>query len=561
MPVKFQQKTFIGGMNLLADETELGDDEYRWLINGRQRLGTPQPTLAHVELEDAPAGLKQGMASLGDILILFVAGSAYYKIDDATSWIQVPGFAMSATAERYWSITVPSSTFNLERRANLDGNAGSPIYIAVDAKIAGTPSGVLVQDGVNQPWIIFYDSVNGYLFARVTKTYLQWSNTGTAANSREYVPIGRQMFTQDNILFIQSRDKKKIYRSITGRPLDFMIVVDANGNKLATETSGGADALSFAADFDDIKCLTAINIPSSFLYGTERIVRIITIDYTRIIFGEPQFFVSAKIEAGVVNEDSVVEILGDIAFVDYENVKAFNAVRQLYVEGDNSIFSLQLASIVDQIRQTNPRCIAWDNYALFDIQTKWGRATAVFDMLLDKWVALDITDLGVVKQYMTVFTENTKKLYAINEQDEVFELFAGDYNTAQLKTRSWTMDDTEAEFKTEAARVQFDAGVTDGTLRVTEYMDNEVTQRDNRTLDGKTAGINYPVIPPVIPNNTPLTNNVAFTLDQGRAGTKVALHIQWDNDAALHEILIRVNPSIDDVPMEQKQKVLAGETL
>lgn len=560
MPIKFQQKTFIGGMNLLADETEISPDEYRWLINGRQRFGNPKPTRAHVELTNAPSGLKQGIASLGDILILFVAGSAYYQIDGQTSWIQIPGFAMSATAERYWSITVPSSTFNLERRANVDGNAGSPIYIPVNTKISGTPAGVLVQDGVNQPWIIFYDALNGYLFARVTKNYSQWTNS-VAANSREYVPIGEQMFMQDNILFIKSRDRKKVYHSITGRPLDFMLIVDTNGNKLASETSGGADAMSFAFDFDDITCITAVNIPSSFIAATENVVRVITLDYSRRIFGEPLYFVSASIDAGVVNEDSVMEILGDIAFVDFENVKSFNAVRQLYVEGDNSIFSLQLASLVEGIRQTNPRCISWDNYGLFDIQTIWGRATLVFDMLLDKWVALDITDAGVVKQFGAVKTESTKKLYAINEQNQVFQLYAGAYNTAQLKTKAWTMEDTEAEFKTEVVRVQMDAGTTEGTLRATEYMDNEVTQRDSRTLTPKVAGINYPVIPPVIPNNKPRGNNESFAFDQGRLGTKVALHIQWNNDATLHEVLVRVNPSVDDAPTEQKQKVLSGETL
>ena len=559
--IKFKQESFAGGMDMLSDETAIAPDAYRWMINCRQRLGNPKPTLKHVELEDAPAGLKQGIATLGEVLIVFVAGKAYYKLDSSSGWLEVADFLMSTTAARYWSITVPSSSLNLQRKASSTGNASASIIKSVDVRVAGTPAGVLVQDGINQPWIIFYDQDSGYLYGRETNTYLDWSDDGTEANSREYVPIGTFMMLQDDILFIVAADRKKIYRSVSGRPLDFMVIVDENGNKLASETQGGAEQVSFAFDYDDITNITSVNIPSSFIYGTANLVRVITIDYTRTIFGEPLFYVSAKIEAGIVNEDSVLENLGDVNFIDYENVKSFNAVEQLKVQGKNSIFSLQLATLVDGIVQLTPRCIAWDNYGLFDIQTKWGRACVVYDMLLQKWVAVDVTELDEVKQYTILTTETEKKLYAINTSDQLYQLFAGTTNTAQLMTKSWSVEDNESEIKSELAKLIFEAGLTNGTVRLTEFMNGETAQRDSHTLAAKVAGINYPVIPPVIPNNKQITNNESFDLSQGRLGTKVALHIQWDNDATLHEVQIRLSTETDEVAVDQKQRVISGETL
>ena len=559
----FKQASFIGGMNLLVDETEIPENAYRWMINGRQRLGTPQPIKSHVLQSDLPAGLKQGVVSLGNILIAFVAGSAYYRVEGTEGWLQVSGFSMSTTAARYWSLAVPSSKFNLERRANEDGNARSALNVPVNTKVAGTPAGVLVQDGLNQPQLIQLNATaqSQFLYARVTNNYSQWNNDGTAANSREYVPIGKFMMMQSDILFIVAPDGHSVYRSVSGRPLDFMVNVDTAGKKLSSETVGGAASVSFAFDYDVVTALYPVNIPNAFLYGTQSQVRVVAMNFDRTIFGEPLFDVSAKIDAGVVNEDSVLELLGDIGFVDYENVKTFNAVRQLYVEGDNSIFSLQLSSLVDEIRQSTPRVVSWDNYALFDIDTRWGRLMAVFDTLLDVWVSLDITDLGEVKQFASVITEGTKSLYAINTANELYKLFSGERATAQIMTRAWADDDVEAEIKLETIRCIFDAGQVDGTLRVREYMNNQMTQEGERELNGKVSGVLYPVIPPVIPHTLQLTNNESLTFDQGRCGTKVQLHIQWDNDAKLHEVQIKAASATAQAAIEQQNKVLSGTQL
>lgn len=554
----FKQSSFIGGMDLLSEETEIADNAYRWGINIRQRFGHPQPIYAPLEITSIPAGKKQGIVSVGNVLIAFVEGEAFYNVDGTSTWQQIPGFAMDTVVDRYYSLAVPSSSFNLQRKASSDGSANSPINALVNTKVSGTPAGILVQDTVNQPWIIFWDEVNNFFYSRVTKNYSQWSNN--TLSDREYVPAGRQMMLLDEILFIVARDGKSIYRSVTGRPLDFMVQVDTNGNKSPSESVGGAASVSFTFDFDEITCIQPVNIPSSFIYGTANKVRIITLDKTNLIFGEPRFYRSADIDAGIVNQDSVVDIIGDTTFVDFENVTAFDAVKQLKFEGKNSIFSLMLSSLLEGVKQSTPCCTAYNNYALYNIDTIWGRVTAVYDMLLQKWVSLDVTNVGRVRQFATVITPSETKLYCITVDDKLYQLFgSSERTTGQILSKAWEEDDDRSETKTETFRAKFESGVeSDGTLRVREYMNGEKGQTDHRTLEQKTAGINFPIYFPIIFDNKPSMNNVAFTFDKGHGGSKLQFHLQWDNDAALHSIQTVTQDISADSPLEQTQTAIAG---
>ena len=116
----------------------------------------------------------------------------------------------------------------------------------------------MVQDGINQPWLIQLNELINILTARKLNTYNQWSNVSSGANSREYVPIGKQMMYLNSILFIVAPNGRSIYRSVSGRPLDFMVNIDVDGKKVPSEIIGGAASVSFAADFDEITCITPV---------------------------------------------------------------------------------------------------------------------------------------------------------------------------------------------------------------------------------------------------------------------------------------------------------------
>src|SRR3989442_5253059 len=95
----FLQKFFDGGINLISSDTALNDSEYVWLVNGRQRFGYIEPNKRN-KLIDAPSGIKQGIISIGNILILFVSGKAYYHEDGTTIRTQIPSFQMSSSADK-----------------------------------------------------------------------------------------------------------------------------------------------------------------------------------------------------------------------------------------------------------------------------------------------------------------------------------------------------------------------------------------------------------------------------------------------------------------------------
>lgn len=555
-----EQKSFDAGMNLILPASQIPPNGYQWLVNGRTRFGNIEPIKSHEELVNAPAGKKQGIIGVGDVLIAFIAGKAYYNIDGSSSWIQIPGLLMDTIVERYFTQTVPASTFNFVRK--LDQSANNQVTVTTDFNVSGTPAGIVVQDTVNQPWVIFYDSANGIFTSRETKKYADWQNTSSIANDREYVPIGRQMMYLNEKLFIVSRDSKRIYHAVTGRPLDFMVNVDSDGNKLPSELSGGAISTSFAFDFDDITCLSECNIPDSFFYGTARRLRILTLDYTNTIFGEPRIRRSAIIESGVVSQDCIAELLGDYAIIDFENIKKFNAVLQLRNEGRNDIFSLQLASILKDVKQVSPICTVHDNYALFNLKTRWGNLIAVYDLLREIWTAFDITEVSQIKQFAFTTTTSATKLYCITSDNKLFRLYSSDTKSEQttLATRAFSPDDTATEHKGAMLRPQFTEGDNaNGIVYVTEYVNKQKSQGPtNQKLEQVTQGVNYPVMPPVIPANKSGIQNANFVLNKGLGGRDIYYVIQWTNKAKLQELRVSTTDLNKNTSLKQSAKIADG---
>lgn len=538
------QKAFIGGLNQLADNASIGVDEYEWLINARQRFSNVEPINKHVRFA-TPAGNMQGGIGIGNVKIIFVEGKAYYQEDGQSGWTNIPNFQMSADVEQIWSVAIPASTMTFVRKAA--ANISAPLVLTTDFKVAGTPAGVLCQDGENQPFLIEFDFVNQIYISRVTKGYNDWSNVGIAANTREYVPIGRQMMMINQTLHIVARDGKSVMRSITGRPLDFMVNVREDGTKQPNEILGGAATVAYAMDFDEITCLVPLNIPDSFIYATAHNTRIVNLDYTNTIFGEPTVRTTAIISAGIVNQYSFVELIGDYAFIDAESIKSFDAVQLLKFKGKNSIFSQSISRLFFSkalnrpVKQTNCSCITFDNYALFNVDTNNGNFIAVYDMILEKFTGFDITAVFKVKRFFTIETPSQIKLFAITVRNELYQMFGSstEKEIPLLKTRAWTVDDTRTEHKTVTLRLFFDSATYEGNVEVTEIVDEQISpdnlQRNIQELKATTAGIPYPVRPPVFPNNKSQTDNPVFTLTTGLTGKKISFFITWNNDAHLHE--------------------------
>lgn len=546
-----EQYVFSGGINQLDDDTGLQDDQYRLLINGRSRYGKVIPIKKSVEQDTLPAGNYQGGIGIGSTALVFVSGKAYYQVHGTSAWNQITSFSMDATARRLYAISVPKSTQDYVRKRN--GSLNNPIVLGTDFNVAGNPAGILVQDGINQPWLIQFDAVSQTFVARVTKTYTDWANVSTTANDREYVPVGLMMFFINQKLYIVAPDRKSIYQSVTGRPLDFMVNVDGSGNKLPTESLGGADTVSFAFDGDDITFVQSTNITDTFVYGTARYTRLIQLDYTSTIFGEPTYRQAQIIEAGVVNQESFIELLGDYAFIDNDGIKSFNAVANYRVEGRNSVFSAMLSALVEDKLQvsTVAAAISFSNFGLFYCNTILGRAILVYDTLRTKWVALDIIDLPTIRQFFVVSTGAVDKLYAVCE-DKLMLMYSGDEReVCQLYMRALTPENQRLEHKGAMVKPIFQGCTYSGTCRIIEYVDDQYSDAVPKRMAESVMALTFPLQFPFIFSSKPNVIADSFIFTTGRVGKKIAYVLVWDTDAALMGIKIVTSEQDRDAASRQ----------
>ena len=280
---KYTQASFNGGIDLFTERTRLGPDKYPLLINARSRYGKlraiNKPQLIS---EGLPAGRMQGLYAAGSYALVFANGYAYLRNYDSasSSFVQHPSFSMSPGAHEVFVELVPASTINYARALTTDAEPQSGITLGEN--IAPSPVAAIVQDGLTQPWIILS---NGE--ARVTLNYDQWQNS---ANGREYVPIGKQMVFADGKLWVASPDGKQVYQSVSGRPLDFMIVVDNEGNKLPLETDGGAANVSHRVMYDTITALGRVSSIEGGFYvgGLKNSFLVIPNTNAALIYGEYQ---------------------------------------------------------------------------------------------------------------------------------------------------------------------------------------------------------------------------------------------------------------------------------
>jgi len=210
---------------------------------------------------------------------------------------------------------------------------------------------------------------------------------------REYVPIGKQMAFHGGKLYVASADGTKLYHSVSGRPLDFMVPVNEDGAKIHDkEAIGGVEAVAYTVSNDPITCLKSLNTEELFV-GALNSSYAVKPDATNTIFGEPTFTKKFLFSTGPVNQNSVIDLLGDTAFIDRHGIRSFNAVQQSETIARNDIFSWPISDIFKDVAQdgTFQCAVVHDGYALFHVLTSLPEQylTVVYDMATKKFVSLD----------------------------------------------------------------------------------------------------------------------------------------------------------------------------
>ena len=468
---EFTQESFLGGMNLLGDDTSLSSNQYRVGFDLTNRYGVLDPVLASVQDQSVPQGIIQECVTFGQYVIIFVSGQAYYRYYTDNTWTHISNFQMDTAAPRYWTCSIPLSLTNYIRLANNSANTANTgiadasngiQQLNVAGAAQGNIPGLLVQDNINQPYFLYLGPTTGIPTSRRTQNFSQWkigytdsSNTvvgpsgGTADSNydqREYVPIGNCMCWTNGILFIVSSDTNTIYRSVSGRPLDF--VVNVTNLLVATQTTvivnnksmtaywqyGGGDATttSYAVGVGGISCIRPLSTGGIFVSASNATFAV-TLNQTPnapMIFGEYTFNRAFLFNATCLSDRVIFDTIGDTRFIELTGIRSFNAVEQLQNQGRNSVFSatIQAAFGPDQNPtiqdSTATAAILYNNYELYSINTIFGNVIAKYDTINSCWTSFDVQQTnGVSVKIFAKIELTVLRLYAVTTDNKLYILY------------------------------------------------------------------------------------------------------------------------------------------
>jgi hypothetical protein len=286
-----------------------------------------------------------------------------------------PNFVRINLAAGY-AVDPSSSTFTVD---------AIPVAINSGAVIKFTGGGILTVNDSNS----IGDTILGGV---LSGTRVEDDELGIVG-FREYVPVGKQMAFHGGKLYVASADGTKLYHSVSGRPLDFMVPVNEDGAKIHDkEAIGGVEAVAYTISNDPITCLKSLNTEELFV-GALNSSYSVKPDTANTIFGEPTFIKKFLFSTGPVNQNSVIDLLGDTAFIDRHGIRSFNAVQQSETIARNDIFSWPISDIFKDVVQDGTfQCVVvHDGYALFHVLTNLPEQylTVVYDMATKKFVSLD----------------------------------------------------------------------------------------------------------------------------------------------------------------------------
>lgn len=591
---EYKQTSFSGGINLLLDDTRLpvsfkykeGDtpydityNQYRLGVNTRTRFDVCSPINSSITDLTAPTGIKQALITFGNYIIIFVAGTAWYQLNGSSGWTQINNFSMSKTAPRYWTCAIPLTTTNYGRIANpisstvAVASASGGINQIQTNQIAGTFGnipGLLVQDGVNQPQFIYIDQ-NGIVQCRTTQTYQEWTYTIdkttliVSVDKREYVPIGTFMEWYNGILFIVDPTFTYIYRSVSGRPLDFVVNVDMDGQK-----GGDASTTSYSVGVSGITALRAMPGNSLFVAAGGASTFLITLNQTPnapTIFGEYTFNRQILFNANCITERGIIDIsgspsspnAGDTVFIDANGLRSFNAILALQNEGRNSIFSATMSGLFTGITNSTTitsttgsgwaAAIIFDNYAIFSVNTVFGYVLVIYDTINNVYQSIDTKQLNghAAKQFAAI-TISTLALYAITDDDRVVQLYVNPtlFDNPTIRLGAVSAQDPKKEFKVINVRAIFSNITSDCEFACTLFVNNRLEQTVIEKLSYVPAVKPYSGIPIGTDIDTQ-TNNMCFPFPNCSQGWKAFAVLTWTGSASLVSTSVSTT---DETPMQ-----------
>lgn len=514
--------TFTGGMVSILTKSNLGLNEYALLLNGRVRTDTVVPVRRPRRVAQAPNARRyQGFEAVDNFLVLVADGLIYYQDasnSEQNSFVLIPGVALNPDATKAYLAAVPPSSLNYVRKASTPNEAGTDIMLTT--RIDGSVACLVAQDGQTQPIIILPNGT-----ARQAQSFNQWNQ-----DNREYVPIGQQMLWDGSVFYIASNFV--IFRSVTGRPLDFIIPVDTNGNKISPESVGGAGAVSLAPVSERITGLKQL-ITGEILVSTSKYSFTLSKSANTFVFAEPIYNVK-PLSTGLVNNECFAQILGDSTLIDTQSVKSFDAVQVLQRAAVFANFTRNISSLF--VAQVNPACVSFATYGYYLVDTIYGRGILVYDEVLGKFVSLDLFDeLTTATQLRVIDTGAGQKLFFITE-NALYEYGAGDFIEAQIDLSEVQVTDIKKQLVTTFINVIFENINSSGTVTVTPTV-------NGINLASKQAELVY-----ASGDDRTQVKTFSYSLEHIR-GSQLGLRISWNFDAELSTAQLTYDQPTQQIPL------------
>jgi len=467
---KFLVNEFTAGLRYdLRDVSKKPDNSYPFGSNIRVRTNTVVPVADPLDVTDPRWFRVQGHMGMGRYHVVIADGFAYVRdtSDEDGTYHLLSGYSLSTTATRVWMEVVGVSTNTFVRTLTSTDRAAGVTLLSSIPQLAngfysdqggGIPC-MVIQDGTNQPMLIHPQATVSSFTCRPARSYEDWT-----PEDPEYVPIGYQMLYVGNILYIAGKsdnafeDKRVIFRSVTGRALDFMVNIRQDGSKEPRKADGEARTVAHAVDFDEITALARIPSDSTnFLVCTDKQSWVVQPTRTTTIFGEPTFLTDYYVgPLGAVDDDSVININGRIAIVSSAGIRSFDATAQVKRESSNDVFSGPVHDLLEGISQTTVATIEDGDYVLFGLNTVYGPAMLVYDTVLSRYVSLDLHEsynnvgkFGVQPTTVNLIRQFAKTKYPGQEWifmlvgNKIMKLYGGSTYNPKIYVGDFCLGDTE----------------------------------------------------------------------------------------------------------------------
>lgn len=524
------QSDFSGGMNLFADNVNLGPTQYGLAFNVRNRK-TGLDTIARpVEDTTLPAGKKQGIYGFDVYLIAFVGGYAYYKnvvLDNA--WTKINNFIMDPNVDYIYAQAVPASSINFKRSLITDGQIlGSPQSIPLAFELInsnGSAGGLVVQDGINQPWFINTDGTADRL-----QTYAEWSLTNDA---REYVPIMKQMAYANGILFGVAPDGKTLYRSVSGRPVDFVVNVTSTGDK-----GGDATTTSYSPGFNLITCLST-NANGDLIVGTTKSITTLQLNFDKTIFAEPTFSDVQEYSMGIVNQFSFVKYASIYHYlIDVDGLRTFTLGDPSQDnEGRNTLFTAIINPVLDG-KQSITSAIIFDDYLIASVKTPYAETNqmAIYDNTRQVWVGIDSYPSDTIKQFAVADQSTSPVLYGISAT-KIYRFYQGERLESIVNLRGNTSGTGKTSIQLTDIYSVFLDGSLAGTINamsVDDGIEGKIVQQLLSGLNTEKVRLNF--------------------LNQATQCWRTAPIISWQNDSRLSMVELAISEQNYATSIQQQVK-------